>query len=786
VKALTRKLLRDLVHMGGAVITIALVVGAGIAAYVTLRGTYLSIVQCRDKYYSAERFGDAFSALERAPLALAKQLENLPGVTRVYPRVVGSARIPMPKLTEPAQADVVSIPETGPAPLNGVLLVGGRLPRASRDDEALLLEAFAERHGIRPGAVLNVVMEGHERPIHVVGIAMSPEYVLAMPNGAAAPAPDRFAVLWMHRPAVEAAFDMRGAFNSVVLRLSPSAEPAAVTRLLDRELDAYGGLGALARARQLSNYYLDQDLVQLRTLATIAPAIFLGVAAFLLNVVLSRLIELDRPQIATLKAVGYTNLEVGLHYLELAMLVAVVGAVLGIALGTQLGAGMTAMYVRFYRMPGLAFHMDAAIALGAVVVSLSAALVGALLSVRSVVLLPPAEAMRPAAPPSYKHGRLSAALARWLGASARMVLRELFRRPLRTLLSAVGIAAATGILVLGQYFSDAVGFLVDFYIQKQQRETLAVTFVAPVPEASVHALRALPGVVDVQWQALLQVRVRAAHRERVVLLAGHAARGSMRPLLDERGGESGLDPGEVVFTEMLAKVLQVRVGDEVQIEPMQGDRTLRRLRVTRTLPELMGLCIHMPFDDLHRWLAQDPYVSTAMLVVNEADLPATQRALRAMPSVASAMQKRTILTELRSQMGDTMGTFSFVLTAFAVTIAVSVVYNNARVSVSLRGRELASLRVLGFTRGEISSILIAELFAQVLLGIPLGLYFGKELVRLMLSMADPESFRFPSIISTHTYAFAALVTFGAAMVSALLVRRKLDQLNLIEVLKTRE
>jgi putative ABC transport system permease protein len=631
-----------------------------------------------------------------------------------------------------------------------------------------------------------VIIEGRERMLRIVGVAMSPEFVLAIPNGASAPAPERFAVFWMPRPAVEAAFDMRAAFNNIVLDLAPGMDADQIVPKVDELLDKYGGLGAQPRARQISNYFLTQDLEQLSTLATIAPLIFLGVAAFLLNVVLSRLIELDRPQIATLKAIGYSDREVGLHYLELTLIITLLGATLGIGLGAWLGQHMTALYVTFYRMPGLHFRVDAKLFVGAVAVSLLAGLVGSIISVRRVILLPPAEAMRPAAPPSYGQGGIGQYLTRQLGTAARMVAREISRRPMRTVLSAVGIGAATGIIVVGQHFSDAMNYLVDYYIQAQQRETVAVNFVNPLSKDQAGGLEALPGVRDVQWHTLMQVRVRSGHRERTVAVIGHPARHSMRPLLDADGNEVSIDPGTVYFTDMLARVLHVEPGDSVVAEPLIGDRTPRKLTLTGTVSELMALWIHMPEDEFSHWLGTSGMVTGAVLSVERDRIQDVQDELMKMPQIASATRKELIVAEFRKQQGETMGTFSFVLTMFAVTIAVSVVYNNARVALSLRGRELASLRVLGFTRGEISSVLIGELGVQVLVGIPFGLWFGKLLVRGMLSANDPEAFRFPVAISHHTYAIAALVTALAAVASALLVRRKLDKLDLIEVLKTRE
>jgi len=786
MRAIHTKLLRDLLSMRGAVLSIALVVAAGTAAFVTLRGTWLSLLGTRDRYYAAERFGDVFASLERAPNAIVGSLEGIHGVRRVYSRVVGRGRVPLESLDEPAQAQLISLPTHGSAPLNEVVLVEGRMPDPDRGDEALLIEMFARAHGVKPGATLPVVVEGRERRLRIVGLVMSPEFILSIPAGATSSAPGRFAVLWLARSTLEAAYDLRGAFNDVVFQLASGAHEASVVRAADQILDRYGTLGAYPRSRQMSNYLLSQDLTQLKSMATVAPAIFLAVAAFLLNVVLSRIVELDRTQIATLKAVGYRNAEVGAHYLQMMLVITLLGSSMGLLLGAKLGGLLTHLYLDFYRMPALAFHMTYPLALVAVSASLAAGILGSALAVGRVVLLPPAEAMRPAAPARYTSGGLGDMFLSLLGPSARMVAREVLRRPSRMVMSAAAIAAAIAIVIVGQFFTDAMAFLMDFYMQKAQRETLAVTFNNPLNKDAMHALSTLPGVRDVQWRQVTQVRVLSKHRQRIVPLVGHPERHSMRPLLDELGNEVDIDKHAVLLTQVLASILQVRPGDPFTLQPLTGDRKSIELTMTGATNELLALWVHMDAEAIASALGHPPMATEALLRVDPDRAAAVQREISDMPQVASVVRKDLILAEFRRQTGDSIGTFAWILTLFAVVIAVSVVYNNARVALSMRARELASLRVLGFTRAEISSILLGELGVQVLVGIPLGLVLGTWLVRTMLAANDPEGFRFPPIMSHHTYSFAVLVIVSAALLSAALVRRKLDDLDLVEVLKSRE
>lgn len=786
VNALTKKLLRDLTHMRGAALTIALVVGAGIAAFITLRGSYETVLAARDGYYSSQRFGDVFCELERAPRALLDEIAGLPGVARAYARIVGSARVLLASLPEPADAKVVSIPEDGSPALNGLVLVAGSMPSDGRDDEALLSEQFAEIHGLRPGDQLDVVLEGRERRLRVVGLAMSPEFVLSMPSGAVAATPDRFAILWMRQRAVEGTYDMSGAFNDLVIALVPQTQPARVVRALDQLLSSYGTRGAYTRERQTSHQQLTENLMQIASIATLAPTIFLCVAAFLLNTALSRLIEQQRTQIATLKALGYGNWDVGLHYLQLGLCIAAVGGVLGMALGSWLASQLVGFVVHFYRIPQLAFELTPALIVAALSASAGAALLGSSLAVRAVVELPPAEAMRPPAPPRYTQSAASRWIAQQLAPASRMVTRELSRRPLRFFASTLGIAVATGAIVLGQFQADAMKFCLDIYMLAQQRETMAVFFVRPVSTDTVRSLQRLPGVRDVQWRAVLPVRVKMGHRERVVSLVAHPERHSLRPVLDEHAVQVPLERGAVLATDMLARVLNAKVGDTLMVEPLLGDRTPRPLTVTGTVSELLSLWIHMREADFARWLGVAALATEAHLLIDSDRVEDVQRELNRMPQVASAARKQLLIDEFRRDRGAIGPTFAWVLTLFAATLALAITYNNARVSLSTRARELASLRVLGFSRAEVASVLTGELAVQVVLGVAFGLVLGRVLVSTMLATSELEAVRFTKHIPMHAYALAALVTLSGGFLSAQLVRRKLDKIEMTDALKTRQ
>ncbi|ACY12966.1 ABC transporter permease [Haliangium ochraceum] len=789
VSALDRKLLRDLRTLKGQVLTIALVVACGIASFVALQSTWHSLAVSRDTYYERYRFGEVFAHLERAPDSLGARIEAIPGVARSYTRVVEQALVPMPGRTTPAVATLVSLPGDRPPPLGAVYLRAGRMIEPGRDDEALVIDSFAQAHGLQPGDSVAAVINGKLRRLELVGIALSPEYIFTMAPGALTMDTGGTAVLWMDEAVLAPAFQMESAFNDVVLDLQPGASEPEVLRQLDALLAPYGGRGALPRAKQPSNFMLADELSQLEGFATTVPTIFLSVAAFLLYIVLSRVVHLQRTQIATLKAVGYRGREIGAHYLKLVSVIVALGAALGMALGAQIGSGITGFYGQFYRFPVLVYELQPQVIAGGVLISMGAAVAGALAAVRRIARMPPAEAMRPPSPPVYRRGVLDhPALTRLLGTSTVMVMRELRRQPLRLLLSSLGIAAAVGIMVTGSFGFDSVEFVMRDSFHRENGGDLMVNLLAPVPASELGTLAHLPGVLDVEGTRAVPVRFRSGPVWRDSSIMGLADEPRLRRIVDREARVVTLPREGLALSKKLGEILGVGIGDRVEIEVKEGQRRIYEVPVAALIDDTFGLQGYMHLSPLHALLGEDSSVNALQLRIDplraeELDL---QTRLVEIPNIARVTEKRAVVASFYEQTGASMGVMSFVLGLFAAIIAVGVVYNNARVALSMRSRDLASLRVLGFTRAEISAVLLGELSVQLLVALPMGLLLGTWWAQGVMGSIDAETYRLPIVISKATYAQAVLVTLGAGLASALLVRRKLDSLDLIGVLKSRE
>ncbi|MEW6720788.1 MAG: FtsX-like permease family protein [Thermodesulfobacteriota bacterium] len=787
MKALDRKLFRDLWGMKGQALAIAMVIVSGVATLVISLSTLDSLRESRAAFYRDYRFAELFASLKRAPESLAEAIRAVPGLDRLETRVVAAGNLDVPGFPEPVRAMMISVPGGREPALNALHLKEGRSVAAGADDEAVVSDVFAIAHSLNPGDRIGAVVNGKRKELRIVGIGVSPEFVYQLAPGSILPDSKRFGLLWLDREGLAAAYGMEGAFNDIVATLSPGASQGDVLRRLDALIASYGGLGAYGRDDQVSHRYLSEEFRGLENMASIFPVIFLGVAAFLLNVSVNRLVSLQRDQVGTLKAFGWSDASIGAHYVKLVALIVLAGVAGGLAAGAWLGRGMTRMYMEFYRFPELRYELRPSVAAVAVLVSGGAALLGAFQAVRKATLLPPAEAMRAEPPERYRVTFLERlGLRRFLSQPARMIARNMGRRPVKTSLSILGIGLSCGILVLSGVQGDAIHYLVDVQFRLAQREDLTVAFVEPAASRALYSLEALPGVRLGEPYRTVAARIRSGPRERRLAIQGLRQEGRLHRVLDTRLRPLRMPDSGVVFTDYLAGLLGVRPGDRVTVEILEGKRRVLEIPVAGLVPEYVGVNAYMEMDALNRLLGEGDVISGAYLSVDRAERALVYDALKRMPAVAGTMAQEDAIRTFYETMGGTFLLFTLVITALAGSVAVGVVYNSARIALSERARELASLRVLGFTRGEISFILLGELGALVAAGIPLGFLLGEGMARYIADELKSDLFRVPFVMEPSTYGFAAAVVVASAVLSGLLVRRRLDRLDLVAVLKTRE
>jgi putative ABC transport system permease protein len=787
MKAINKKLWRDLWHIRGQVLAIAFVIMSGLATYLMAAMTYHNLQLTRSLYYQQYHFADVFANLMRAPNALLKRIENIPGVNQVEGRVQGRATVDVPDFNEPVSALVVSIPDSGDIKLNQLYLQSGRLVNPWSNNEIVIAKSFADTQFLNLGDKIALTIKGKRELFKIVGIAYSPEYIYQVRIGGFIPDYKRYTTIWMGYHAFSRAYEMQDAFNNVTLSVTPSVDPRAVLEQVDHLLAPYGGTFSYLRKDQISNKILDMEIDQLKRLAIIFPTVFMSVSMFLLNVVVSRMVTLQHEQIATLRAFGFEKKTIFIHYIQMVTVITLIGLFLGTVLGIKLSRWLSHLYETLFQFPFLYTDLRFSdLALG-IVLNTTVILIGTTYSVYKAAKVSPAEGMRAETPSGYRHGFWDyPKISHWFYEPTRMIFRNIFRHPIKAMLTVTGLTMCGAILMMGQSQTDCMKYMVQVQFRMQYRDDLAVNFTDPTSIKVLDELRSLPGVYDVQGYRWIFSELRNGPYSNRTPLTGVEPEGHIHTPMDQNLNVLTMPNSGVLMTDYLANMLHIKPGELLSVQVLEGKESFVQVPVVGLVKDYLGVNVYMPLDQANRLIGEGHAVSGAYLSVDKSQFDTVYALLKKRPRVSNVIIRNQEIINFLHVLAESLLGFTRINTLLAATIALGVIYNSGMIALSERSRELASLRILGFTKGEVAYILLGELSIYTLISLPLGLYFGTLLCEYLTHVVASELFRVPLVINNDTYAYSASVVIVSAIFSGLVLLWKLSHIDLVSLLKTRE
>ncbi|WP_241548013.1 ABC transporter permease [Leptospira stimsonii] len=779
MKILDRKVFREMKSLKAQGVTIALVVAAGIAVFVASRSAYDSLFSAREKFYSSSYFAQGFVSLKRAPESILQNLIDVPGIGTIRSRIVQEAVLDIPNETLPTSGRFVSLSQG----INVPHIRSGRLPKG--DNEVLLSEAFAIANKLSPGNRIVGILQGEKKILTVTGIALSPEYVYIFRGTNPLPDDKHFGILWMDRKGMENAFGMVGAFNDAVFMFAPGTQKTSVLKRIDQILEPYGGYGAYDRDKLPSHSFLRDEFKQLKTMAYSLPMIFLGVAAFLLHIVSTRIISKEREQIATLKALGYSNIEIALHYLKIISVISGLGSILGVLVGIWLGDAMRNLYSEYYRFPHLVFIFNPSLGLIGILIGILAGALGTTYSIFGVLKLDPAQAMRAPVPMSFRKNWIET-YTKTLSTQTRMILRNLTRRPARTLIAILGISTSVMIMVLGMFSRDAVNAMIEIQFDLLQRESITVSFLGPVSKTAVDDLQKDPAVLSAEGYRMIPIRIRVGHLSKEMALQGIPDKAELRRLVGKKRNILTPPSSGIFLNSGVAEKMKIKTGSQIQMEILEGNRKKIVVRVDGLVEELLGQGAYMDLNSVNQLLGEGESVNLIALRTDAKGESALLSRLKDVPKISGVSTRAGSLKVFTDTMSRSTLATTVILFIFASVISIGVVYNTAMISLSERIFELGSLRILGFTREEVFRILAGELGVEIIASLPIGCILGYAFAYLLMTTVETEGFKIPLIISYRTYAVAILMTLGTSVLSYFILYSKIKTMDLLSILKIRE
>lgn len=796
VNVLTKRLLRSLIAARGQFLAITAVIVVGVTVYISMTATCYNMTKSTERFYHDYNFADYYFQVVKAPKGILRQIESIPGVIKATGRIQKDV-IVIKENGERATARLTSFTLPVENEVNRpYLLTGSLFKEDSRESkrQVLLDPKYAQANGLSKGGTVTVIAQGREVQLDVIGAATSPEFIYAVKDSASfMPDPKSFGVFMITNNLAEEILDLSGQVNQVIVKLAPGADEKKIAESIKGILQPYGVLASYPRKDQFSAAILKGELEQLQTAAVYFSSIFLGIAALIELVMLGRMVKIQRLQIGTMKAIGYSSFQIMLHYTEYALAIGLLGSLLGIIPGILFASSMSALYASIFNLPEITGGVNLQAIFYSIILSLGVSAIAGLAASRGVLGVRPAESMRPLSP--GKAGKVF--LEKWAGAwekidlSWKMCLRTVSRNRFRTAVTVLGVMFATGLLVLALFMNDTYNYMLNTFFTRDQRYDYFLRFDAPVKETELLAISRLDAVTRVEPVLEVPVKIKFGSLTHDEVIMGMLPDAELKKIWDSSGRPLLIDGAGLLLSQSTAKKLGVEKGDRVQVETLLGMGPLRiaTLKVAGINNQFVGGVSYTTLEQLNSILQEKSVVSGAMLKVAPGRSTEFEKNLSDMNRISSITSRSKELQGFMDNLGY-MFVFVFIMVVFAVILGFAIVYNASVISFAERKREMASLRVIGYRVNEVSGLLLKENLLQTVLGVLIGLPFGRLMSEAyMYSAMKSEAYAvysFQIVIYPLTYLFSAASGVFFIAIAYWLAVKNIGRLDLVEVLKARD
>lgn len=792
MSVLNRKLRRDLLGAKGVLSAIIGIIAVGVACFVGMASLYFDLDQSRRSYYARCRMADFWVELKKLPRSELDRLNDVPGILEIRPRIAFPVTVDLEDVEKPLSGRVISLP-AHPAPvLNNIVLKRGSYFSDRRRDEVIVNDAFARARHVRPGDRIHLILNNHRQELLVVGTAISSEFVYLLGPGGLVPDPENFGVFYVKQRFAEEVFDFQGACNELLGRidLRRRGREQEILDRIETRLEPFGVASTIPLSRQASHWFLSSEIRGLRVTVMILPTIFLTVAALILNVLMRRLAEQQRTVIGTLKAFGYGDRELAVHYLKFGTSVGLIGGMLGVLGGYLLAGQMTEIYKQFYEFPNLVNQMYPGVILAAVLIGVLFASVGTLRGVRAVLRLAPAEAMRPRPPRrggrillERLHGIWSRLDFRW-----QIVLRSLFRNRMRSAVGIFSAAIGAGLILMTLHLRDAMLELIEYQYDKILLSDFDLSLKDEHNYGALLETRSLPGVDVAEPVLNVACTFHHGHRRKRGAVTGILPTARLTVPRDTSGSAVRVPPVGLIVTGKLADILELRPGETLRVVPVSGRRKPVDVQVVRIIDSYLGLAAYADFNYLNSLIGEEESVNQLQLLVDSQPRQVRRfyRAVKRLPAVQSVNAIREQKAMMIGTLVDKMLVSIFVVIGFAGLMFFGSILNASLVSLAERRREIAMLRVLGYRAGEVGSIFLRESFCLNGLGTLLGLVLGYWFSGAMDRAYDTELFRIPFVIRPASWMITGVLGILFTLLAHGPVQRAINRMDWLDALNARE
>ncbi len=784
---LLRNLIRDIKQSRGQFISLIIVVTIGVMFYSGINSTFRNLNNASIKYYNDYRFGDIWIDFYKAPESVMEKIEKIPYVHMATGRVLMDTSIKISK--EDASLRFITLPDNRVNIVNDIDIKSGRYFSGDEANQCLVEEEFFKAHNLKIGDYIYPVVNGNEVKIKVIGSVKSPEFIYTLKDGSELmPDSKKFGIIYVKHSFGQEIFGVRGYINNVSLLLEDGTESESAIEDIKKILKNYAITGIIDREDQISNRMLKTEMDGLEATGGAFPVIFFAAAAVIIYIMMGRMVENQRIQIGVLKALGFTNFQVLLHYLSYSVFVAIVGCILGSISGMYLGIAFTELENMYFHLPLGEMKMYPDLVYSASILTLFFCLIAGYNACKTVFRIMPSEAMKPKAPPIGKKILAERIKIIWSNISNtyKMILRNIFRHKRRALLTSTGVIFSTALLLIALSMNDSINFIIDQQYSNIMDYDIKVNFSKLINVRELDSLKNIDGVTKMEAVLETGVEVQNGWRKKSTGLTSIVREPEMYRVVDKTGEPVKIPERGIVIPEKLAEDLDIKLNDRIFIKPLIPGKDRVEVSVKGIAIQYIGMSIYSSLDDTNHLFGEGVIANSAVLrLENPSYENSVKDKLKDMSAVSSVQSKSDALNALMSNMAVVASAIGVMILLSAI-LSIAVVYNTATINIFERQRELATLKVLGFKEKEIKKLIFNENHIITAFGLITGLPFGSWLGKYMMSYFSTDFYSFPFVTKYYTYIISSVLTIIFTVVTNLILVKKIKSISIVEVLKNRE
>ena len=781
MKKLDLRLLRMIKNTKGQFISITIIIAAALCIYVLFNMTSVNIRDSINYYYDLTNINDIHVQLIKIPQGTLRELRNIEGVKEVQGRISFDVPLRVQNKEEKVSIRMITLTDEGEK-INKLYYLSGNSVNMGSND-VILLEQFAKARGIKPGDVITPYINGREHKLNISGVAASPEFIYLMENDQSLlPANEKFGVAYVSEAFAQSVYGYRGSYNELLITVEDGSRIDDVVEIIEKKLDKYGVKRIIKLEDQLSNNVLIQKMDGIDQMAAAIPVLFLTVAAIIISIMLSRIVNNDRMAIGVLKAMGYGNIRVLSHYTKYSLSIGLVGAILGILGGLLLSVPFSNVFIVYFNIPLMKTDIYYGYMIKAIVLTSIFCIGSGLFGAKSVINIMPADSLRPEAPKSGKRILLERIEWVWhsLSFSWKMVIRNIARTKRRFALLVLGLALTYAINTVPLFEGIAIPEMFNLQYGKYQKMDYSIDFSHPMNKSVMVDLKKLIDVDHMEAKVEYPFKLTNGWRERNVFVIGVPHNTSLYEFRDSNQRVVYLKPNSILIAKALSKTLSIKQGDTLTIKNFLPGKKDIEVEVGGVIEQYMGINAYMDIETMERLMVERDLI-TGVTLTSKDHIKDKLKDIKNISSVNSSADMKSAFFDYL----DTIVLATKLYLLFGGILGFAIVYNSTIVGISERSMEFASLRILGFDKNDIFWMITRENFLMTVAAIFVGIPIGMGMIKGFAESFSSEVITFPVLMDTEIFITAAIATIFFVFIAQLAAYKKIHDLNFIDALKSR-